>query len=145
MTTSEQMMDPVTCELAQLTRDEAAPQRVRDVMVIRPKTLPGNATLGQAREFFANPRVVNAVLVDERTFVGVLQRSDLPSLVPDTAPVRMYARRDVKTMRPAQPMQDALAIMDGDGSARLVVLEDDGVTLAGLLCLDLKRAGFCQG
>ena len=138
-------MDQATCERAQLTMSEAAPQLVADVMVKRPKTLPGDATARDAREFFANPKVITAVLVDGTAFVGVLDRDDLPDLLPDEAPARAHARRNVATITPDRSMQDALAVLNADHSNRLVVLGNDGVTLAGLLCLDLQRAGFCQG
>jgi CBS domain-containing protein len=50
----------------------------------------------------------------------------------------------VPTITPDRPVTEAMDILDTRGLARLVVLEEDGVTLAGLLCLDLKRAGFCR-
>lgn len=142
--TATLMGDVVSCERAQVTRDAAAPKRVGDVMLRTPKTLSGRATVDEAREFFANPKVVSALVVDGTEFVGVLDRTDLPSLLPGNAPIRAYARRQVATITPDQPVTDAMEILDGAGMARLVVLANDGTTLKGLLCLDLKRAGFCQ-
>lgn len=139
------LMDPVTCERAQLSMEEAAPQLVRDVMLTTPKTLAGNATLADARRFFENPKLVTAVLLDGARFAGILNRGDLPALVPESAPVRGYARRQVPTITPDRPTTEAIAILDATRSARLVVLEQDGTTFAGLLCLDLQRAGFCRG
>lgn len=144
MIDNDRLEDAATCERAQLPRTEVAAQLVREVMVARPKTLSGDATVAAARAFFANPKVVTAVLVDGAAFAGILDRSDLPVSAPDAAPVRGYARRDVVTTTPSRPMRDALTALDTRSLSRLVVLEDDGVTLAGLLCLDLNRAGFCQ-
>ncbi|MGH3197238.1 MAG: CBS domain-containing protein [Streptosporangiaceae bacterium] len=128
-----------------MTRGEAAPQLVRDVMVRHPKTLSADASAGDARRFFANPKVITALLVDGGVFAGVLERDDLPASAPGRAPVREYASREVATISPDRPMRDALAVLDAHSTNRLVVLASDGVTLAGLLCLDLQRAGFCQG
>jgi hypothetical protein len=41
-------------------------------------------------------------------------------------------------------MSEAMRMLDDHDERRLVVLADDGQTLAGLLCLDKRRAGFCQ-
>lgn len=144
-TSGRDVLDPVTCERAQVTLDDAATQLVRDVMLRRPKTLAGGATVDDARALFADPKVVTAIVADGSAFVGLLSRSDLPSLLPGNAPIRTFSRRAVPWITPDRPVAEAVEILDGHGLARLVVLETDGVTLAGLLCLDLKRAGFCNG
>lgn len=137
--------DAVTCDLAQVTREAATRQLVGDVMLRHPKTLPGNTRVDQARRFFEDSKVISALIVDGTAFVGLLERSDLPSLLPGTSPVRTFVRREIATITPDRPVSEAVDILDAGGLARLVVLESDGVTLAGLLCLDRKRAGFCQG
>lgn len=139
------LMDPVTCDNAQITRQEAAPRLVRDVMLRTPKTLPGSATVDDARAFFANPKVISAVIVDGTRYVGLLDRSDMPSLLAGSTPIRTFARRSAPIITPQRTVAEATEILDDLGLARLAVVEEDGVTLAGLLCLDLKRAGFCQG
>ncbi|SRR5690606_19583821 len=138
-------VDPAvaSCERAQITLDDAAPQLVRDVMLSSPKTLPGAATLADAREFFGNPKVISALVVDGDQFVGLLDRSDLPSLLAGSTPIRTFARREVDTITPDRPVTEATEILRERGLSRLVVLADDGRTLAGLLCLDRRREGFC--
>lgn len=135
--------DVASCVQAQTTRQEAAPQLVGDVMLRTPKTLPGRATIDDARALFANPKVVSALVVDGDKFVGLLDRSDLPSLLAGSTPIRTFVRREVPTITPDRPVSEATDILDAWGLARLVVLAEDGATLAGLLCLDLQRAGFC--
>ncbi|MDA8076829.1 MAG: CBS domain-containing protein [Actinomycetota bacterium] len=134
-----------TCDAAQVTRTDAASKRARDVMLRTPKTLPHDASVRDARALFANPKVVEAVVTDCRAFVGLLSRGDVPDDAPGSAPVGGYVRRDVTRITGDLPVPDALAILDAESSSRLVVLENDGVTLAGLLCLDLRRGGFCAG
>ena len=85
------MPDP-TCDNADVKITDAAPQLVRDVMVKRPKTLPADATVGDVRRFFENPNVLNALLVDGTSFVGVLERDDVTPAAPEAAPARELAQ-----------------------------------------------------
>ena len=137
------MPDP-TCDNADVKATDAATQLVRDVMVKRPKTLPVEATVADVRRFFENPNVLNALLVDGTTFVGVLERDDVAPTAPETAPARELAKRAGMTIAADAPMSEAMRMLDDYDERRLVVLADDGQTLAGLLCLDKRRAGFCQ-
>jgi CBS domain-containing protein len=117
---------------------------VGDVMVTRPKTLPVTATVSDVRQTFANPHVVSALLVDGPTFAGLINRDALPATAASEAEARAFARADVPTVRPGTPVAEAVALLESTGERRLVVLADDGATLAGLICLDESRAGFCQ-
>jgi predicted transcriptional regulator len=126
-----------------IARDDAARRLVRDVMVRRPKTLAADASVAELREHFTNPRVQAALLADGPRFAGAIAPSELPDDAPATDPARSYARVDVPTLGPDATMADALALMDSRGDHRLVVLDGDGATLVGLLCLDRNRAGFC--
>jgi predicted transcriptional regulator len=126
-----------------IARDDAAPRLVRDVMVRRPKTLPVEASVAELREHFTNPRVQTALLADGGRFAGAIAPSELPDDAPATDPARSYARVDVPTLGPDATMADALALMDSRGDHRLVVLDGDGTTLVGLLCLDRTGASFC--
>lgn len=145
ITLQPMVTDPAvaTCVRAQVTVDDAAPLLVRDVMLSTPKTLSGRATVADARAFFDNPKVVSALVVDDGRFVGLLDRSDMPSLLAGSTPIRTFTRREVATITPDRPVTEAMDILDSRGLSRLVVLAEDGETLAGLLCLDLTRAGFC--
>jgi predicted transcriptional regulator len=126
-----------------VARDAASDQLVRDVMVRRPKTMAADATVAELREHFTNPRVQTALLADGGRFAGAIAPSELPDDAPATDPARDYARLDVPTLPPDATMAEALTLLDSRGDFRLVVLDADGRTLAGLLCLDRNRAGFC--
>ena len=136
------------CDHPKIGDIRSSPLSVGDVMVARPKTMPASATVGDLRQAFANPHVISALLVDGTSFEGIVHRAtlaDLPSeATSDDAPARDLADSDVVTVRLSTPLPDAVAILDAAGSRRLVVLADDGTTLAGLLCLDHARTGFCQ-
>jgi CBS domain-containing protein len=44
---------------------------------------------------------------------------------------------------PATPIADALELLDRSRQPRLVVLDEDGATLRGLLCFNQSSASFC--
>lgn len=117
---------------------------VGDVMVRRPKAMPATATVADLRRAFANPHVISALLVDGDAFAGLVNRVDLPEAARDDAPARDFADAGVVTVRPSTALPEAVKTLDTDQGRRLVVLEDDGRTLAGLLCLDESRSSFCQ-
>jgi len=128
-----------------IARDDAAGRLVRDVMVRRPKTLPVDATVGELRAQFENPRVQTALLADEGRFAGAIAPDELPVGADADEPARTYARIDVPTLPPDATMAEAIALLDERGDFRLVVLDGDGdaATLAGLLCLDRRGTTFC--
>jgi predicted transcriptional regulator len=128
----------------QVTREAAPGLHVRDAMVASPKTVPADGTVADLRAMFANSRVLTALLVDGQEFVGVVHRDALPDETSDREPARELARRDVTTIEPEAPLTDALAVLDQSAERRLVVLDRDGHTLRGLLCLTTDRSGFCQ-
>jgi CBS domain-containing protein len=132
------------CTNERVTRDAAAGLRVRDAMVSAPKTMPADGSLADLRAMFANSHMVTAVLVDGSEFVGVVHRDELDGDASGAQPARGLARRDVATIEPDAPLTEALTDLDERASRRLVVLDPDGRTLRGLLCLTKDRNGFCQ-
>ncbi len=132
------------CTNERVSRDAAPVARVRDAMVASPKTMPAAGTVADLRAMFANHHVVTALLVDGAEFAGVVSRDQLQDGTPDEQPARALARRDVATIDPDAPLSEALAVLDDDAEGRLVVLDPDGRTLRGLLCLTRDRTGFCR-
>ena len=116
---------------------------VRDAMRIRPKTLPSDATVGDLRRLFDNPKVMDAVLVDGTAFVGVVDRDAVGGL-PNETPAQDLAHSSDVTIAPETNLSEAMARLDREDSWRLVVVGSDGVTLEGLLCLNTTRTGFCR-
>lgn len=137
-------MSTGACDNEKVSRDAGDDLCVRDVMVSRPKTMPADGTVADLRRLFENPHVATALLVDGPHFAGAVDREDLPASARDDSPVRELARQDVDTIEPDSPMSAAVARLDGADERRLVVLDPDGRTLRGLLCLTQDRSGFCQ-
>jgi CBS domain-containing protein len=127
------------------TLEQAAGNRIGDVMVRRPKSLPVDATVGDVRRKLENPSLRNVVLLDGNAFAGLVDRGEVPADAPDGAPAREFAAADVPTTTPDVPVPDVLAAMDVGQLSRLVVLQADGRTFAGLVCLDHTGEGFCGG
>ncbi len=124
--------------------DDAVHQSVREVMLTAPKTLPAEATVGDLRRLFTNPRVESALLVDGARFFGVVDREGLEEAVSDDVPAARLSQHDGVTIEVDAPVADAMARMDESGGRRLVVVGDDGATVQGLLCLNSGRTGFCR-
>ena len=116
---------------------------VGEVMIRRPKTLPVDAPLGDVRRLFERPGVRTAVLIDGAQFAGVIDRDRIPAEAADDAPARTYLECGVLTVTPATPMREAVALLQGQPEPRLVVLDEDGITLRGLLCGNASATGFC--
>ena len=62
----------------------------------------------------------------------------------DGQPARALASRDVATIDQDALLAEALSVLDQNAERRLVVLDRDGCTLRGLLCLTGDRDGFCR-
>jgi CBS domain-containing protein len=84
-----------------------------------------------------------ALLTDGVVFLGAVQRGDLPVDVDDDRLVAEFARHPEHVIRPDRPAVEALAQLDSGEVSRLIVLDDDGRTLLGLVCMDATRTHFC--
>jgi len=122
---------------------EDAGLTVRDVMRRRPRTLPVDATVGELRRIFVNPKVLDVVLVDGAAFAGLVDRDAVVGL-PNETPAQDLARTSDATIALEANLQEAMARLERDRSWRLAVVGSDGVTFEGLLCLDTTRTGFCR-
>lgn len=136
-------MSSTDCSNPKVERD-ASELRVSDAMVSSPKAMAADGTVADLRTMFANPHVRTALLVDGAEFAGVVHRDAVTAELPDDRPAGELARRDVPTVAPDSPLSEAVRLLDETGDNRLVVLDPDGRTLRGLLCLTGDLSGFCQ-
>ena len=112
-------------------------------MIARPKTFASDITVGEVRRAFEQSSQRVVLLTEGATFRGAIDRDALDPEAPDTAPAVGFARRDVATVTPATPLADAVELLDRSREPRLVVLDEDGQTLRGLLCFNQSSASFC--
>jgi CBS domain-containing protein len=127
-----------------LSREQAVDMLVGDVMIARPKTLPPSALVGDVRDVFEKKNVRTVLLVDGDAFRGAIERDGVPRAAGDDEPALRFAELEPLSTTPGTPMREALSLLDGRDEPRLVVLDEDGVTLRGLLCADSAGTGFCR-
>src|SRR6201989_2327784 len=106
---------------------------VAEVMLGSPKALPADCSVETVRQLFANPKVRMALLVDEgKIFRGALTRSDLEAAAsPDESALR-YAQPG-SPISPHARADEVFEQMTRSRTRRLVVLDEDGETLVGLV------------
>jgi CBS domain-containing protein len=126
-----------------LSREQAAGMLVGEVMIANPKTLPATAIVGDVRSVFEKKTVRTVLLAEGDVFRGAIERDAMPSSAPDDEPALRFADTEPLSTTPGTPMREALSMLDGREEPRLVVLDEDGVTLRGLLCADSTGTGFC--
>ena len=123
--------------------EEVIEKTVREVMVRAPKTLPGAATVGDVRRAFERSSVRTVLLTEGHRFVGAIERAGLPADAPDSAAASEYVELQPLLATPGMPISDAVKLLEGRGEPRLIIVDEDGLTLRGLLCGSGGATGFC--
>jgi CBS domain-containing protein len=124
--------------------DDSEGQLVEDVMISRPKTLPGGALVADVRVQFERPSVRTVLLADDGRFVGAIDRDRLPVDASDQEPATRYLDEQPSTVTPDTTVSAAIELLRERSEPRLIVLDPDGVTLRGLLCVNGTATGFCM-
>lgn len=112
-------------------------------MISRPKTLPGSALVADARLQFERPSVRTVLLADDGRFVGAIDRDRVPEDASDEEPATSYIDEQPTTVTPETTVSAAIELLRERSEPRLIVLDPDGVTLRGLLCVNSDATGFC--
>ena len=126
-----------------LSLREATSMTVGDVMIQRPKTVPGDVTVADVRAAFDSPAVRTVLLADSDRFIGAIERDGLPGEAADVELAERYVEPRPTTVTPDTPMSVAVEMLERRGEPRLIVLDADGVTLRGLLCANAEGTRFC--
>jgi CBS domain-containing protein len=126
-----------------IPQDEAVEMTVGEVMISKPKALPADALVADVRREFEHPSIRTVLLVDNGVFRGAIQRDLLPGEAPAGQPAARYAETDPLTATPTMPIAEAIKLLDARSEPRLIVLDEDGATLRGLLCFNRSSSGFC--
>ena len=116
---------------------------VRDRMLTRCTTHPAGATIGDAREFFADDHKHLMLLVSDGRLLGTVLRSDLTTAGADERPALDVAVLHGRTVAPDDDVDRVRADLLTHEMRRIAVV-DDGGRLLGLLCLKKHRRGFCS-
>jgi CBS domain-containing protein len=126
-----------------LPRDRALGLTVGDVMIANPRTLPSDALVGDVRRMFNHASQRTVLLAEDGMFRGAIEREGLPASASEGERAARYADTAVPTATPAMPMTEAVALLDDRPEPRLIVLDEDGTTLRGLLCFSRGSSEFC--
>lgn len=123
--------------------EQALPRTVGEIMIAHPKTFPSDISVGDVRQAFGQNSHRVVLLVDGSAFRGAIDRGALDAEAPDRALALAFDDRDVATVTPATPLTDAVKLLERTREPRLVVLDEDGRTLRGLLCFNRSSDSFC--
>ncbi|HTP18023.1 MAG TPA: CBS domain-containing protein [Solirubrobacteraceae bacterium] len=126
-----------------MASDEAVVLTVGEVMMSRPKTQPGDALVADVRRAFENPSVRTVLLADDGVFRGAIERDSVPADAADDESAARYADAEPVTATPTMPIPEAIKLLDDQPEPRLIVLDEDGATLRGLLCFNRGSSEFC--
>ena len=116
---------------------------VSAAITTRGKELAATDTVGDARALFANGSVQLVPVLSGQVYLGVVSRDAVAGAPDPRTPVASFASDAVPTALARTPAAEAFAELDRSGATRLVVLEDDGATYRGLVCLRSDRQRVC--
>jgi CBS domain-containing protein len=127
--------------MARTRLDEAAGLTVADVTHSRFTALPGSATVGEVREWFASGDGHRmALLADDGRYVGSLVPDDLAGA--DAAGAAAELARRGPTVAPDEPASRGEELALRDGNRRVPVVDADG-RLLGIVAITTDLQGFC--
>jgi hypothetical protein len=113
-----------------------------DLIHNRTSTLPGAATVGDLRAYFAESDSRQlALLVDGDRYVGSVGRDELPADAQASASAAGFAQRG-PVIEASRSARDAKEVALAAPSGRVAVL-DAGGALVGIVALNHRRDGFC--
>jgi CBS domain-containing protein len=120
----------------------AANATVTDVMLTAPMTLPATASVGDVRRFLATEHVAMALLTDGHVFRAAV--TAIPVDAPPDQPALAFADPAPPVIAPGESAATAFELAATSEHGRLVVLDTDGSTLLGLVCVSSDRQRFCK-
>jgi len=119
---------------------EAGPS-VADVMLRAPRAVPPDTTVADARTTFENPRVRLLLVADGDRFLGAVTRDHVDA-APDGATTLGELAADAVLVRPDDPVDRAVEVLEADETDRIPVVTGEG-TLVGLICFNRRHGHFC--
>jgi CBS domain-containing protein len=113
-----------------------------EVVTVRGKELPADATVAEGRAIFASGSVRLIPLLDGGVYAGAVGRHDLEGAA-DDASIADHATAQPPIAAASDRVGDVVAGLADDDGRRVVVLGDDGRSYVGLMCLDRDRTRLC--
>lgn len=128
--------------IVHLTRDELADYPV-SAITLRGKEVQVDDSAADARRALANDAVKVLPVLDGEQYLGAVDRETLATAAGTETHVGALATGLLPIAAATTPTRDALEVLDAHGGSRLVVLQDDGATYLGLVCLRGDRQRLC--
>lgn len=127
-----------------MLREDVIDLTAGDIMIPRPKTLPADSVVSDVRALFdAHAGVKTIILAEDGVFRGAIDRHGLPAEAADDEPASYYADHQPNVVTPGTPMREAIPLLEGSREPRLIVLDEDGAVLLGLVCAKPGAKTFC--
>jgi CBS domain-containing protein len=127
-----------------MRREDVVDLTVADIMIPRPKTLPADSLVSDVRALLdGHGGVKTVILAEDGVFRGAIDRNALPADAPDHEPALWYADHQPNIVTPGTPMREAIPLLEGSREPRLIVLDEDGSALLGLVCAKPGAKTFC--
>jgi CBS domain-containing protein len=121
-------------------------QRVQDVMTKDPGTVEASAPIVQAAEIMLREDVGSVPILEDGRLAGMLTDRDIVLRVvaegrdARTITCAEIASRQLATIDPRQPLEEALRLMGRHQVRRLPVVEEDGKLVGIVAQADIARA-----
>lgn len=128
--------------LVHLDRDEVAAFPA-SAITLRGKELQADDPAAAARALLARETVKVIPVLDGARYVGAVDSNVLACAAAENVPVGHLATSLLPVAAATAPTREALQALDADGGSRLVVLDEDGATYVGLVCLRGDRRRLC--
>lgn len=122
---------------------DLASSTVSAAITTRGKELSAADTVADARRLFVHRSVQVIPVLDEGAYVGAVGRDAISDDLSPETPLVAIASRNLPTALVGSPAPYAFELLERHGATRLVVLDDDGVTYRGLVCLRSDRERVC--
>jgi CBS domain-containing protein len=124
------------------TVSDLADRTAREVVTVRGKELPVDATVAAGRALLASSSLRLIPLLEGDAYAGAVER-DAIAAADDGEPIAAYATQRTPVTTASTRVADAIAALGEDGGRRLVVLGDDRTTYVGLICLHREGQRLC--
>jgi CBS domain-containing protein len=120
-------------------------RKIRDVMTSNPRTIEPSTTVQEAAKLMRDQDVGPIPIVENGSVTGIVTDRDIVLNVvaegsdPKSTPVSQIASRDLVTVDPEQPLDEALRLMAQHQIRRLPVCEEDGRLVGIVAQADIAR------
>jgi hypothetical protein len=121
------------------SRGELAGASIADAVTGGGKEVTVGDTLASARRLFEDASVQAIPVLDGGRYVDAVDRAAVHSGICGRTTLGLIARDMLQTCRAGTPAPVALAVPDGSGANRLVVLADHDESDVGVVCLSSDR------